>query len=557
MSTLADWNSIDWAKIQSRVTIHQHRIYKASLNREYGKMHRLQKLLTRSINAKLLAVRRVTTDNRGKRTPGVDGLIVTNSGKKLELARSLSLSGKAAKILRVFIEKPGKKEKRPLGIPIIEDRANQALAKMALEPQWEAHFEPNSYGFRPGRSPQDAVEAIFKTLRVGRKYVLDADISKCFDTIDHDALLGKLETYPEMSIQIRAWLKAGVMDQLSHNSQAIVEETVFGTPQGGIISPLLANIALHDLENAIDENFSTNRLKASVIRYADDFVMIHRSKEVVEAMQAFSSTWLSSMGLELSPSKTRLVYSSEGFEFLGFHFIHVGKDERRRTKITPAKASQASLLSNLKKEISSLKGGAAHLLIGRLTPKIVGWGNYFRTGECADVFRSLDHRIYQMIRPWVFRRHPTWGRMKIKEKYFPEGRSWNYEGKSHRNNWVLSDCIIKPSGEVVVPYLPKLAWIASKNHVKVKGTRSPFDGDTIYWSLRLSNYSTLGITVTKLLRGQKGICARCNMRFTVTDLVDIDNIVPLNKGGKSTYANRQLLHRHCHISKTKDDLKVT
>lgn len=161
MSILADWDAIDWAQVQARVTIHQNRIYKASLNREHGKMHRLQKLLTRSISGKLLAVRLVTTDNRGSNTPGIDGKIVTRSAQKLELAKALSLSGKAMKIRRVCISKPDKREKRPLGISIIEDRANQALAKMALEPQWEAHFEPNSYGFRPGRNAQDAVEAIF------------------------------------------------------------------------------------------------------------------------------------------------------------------------------------------------------------------------------------------------------------------------------------------------------------------------------------------------------------------------------------------------------------
>lgn len=581
MSILADWDAIDWAQVQARVTIHQNRIYKASLNREHGKMHRLQKLLIRSISGKLLAVRLVTTDNRGINTPGIDGKIVTRSAQKLELAKALSLSGKAMKIRRVCISKPDKREKRPLGISIIEDRANQALAKMALEPQWEAHFEPNSYGFRPGRNAQDAVEAIFQTLSRGaRKYVLDADIFKCFDTINHESLLEKLETYPEMRIQIRAWLKAGLMTQDGYDPwssnqsipRLLVEETVSvaplsktewspcsfkqGIPEGGIISPLLANIALHGMEDAINERFSKDQLKVSVIRYANDFVAIHRSKEAVEASRDFISDWLTHIGLELSPSKTRFICSSEGFNFLGFHFIHVGKDGHLKTKITPSKASQKRLLTDLKDQAAALKGNAAHVLIRRLTSNIVGWGNYFRTSECSDVFRSMDHRIYQLLRPWVFRRHPTWGRQKIKEKYFPEGRSWFYQCEPHHSNWVLSDSITKPSGEVVMHYLPKLAWIASKKHVKVQGVRSPFDGDIIYWSLRLSNYSPLGTTATKLLKAQNCICSRCKTRFIITDVVDIDYIVPVSKSGKSTIANKQLLHKHCHAPKTKDDLKI-
>lgn len=496
MSIEADWDTIDWTLVQSRVSRHQHRIYKASIKKDHGKMHRLQKLLTRSISARLLAIKNVTTENQGKPTTGVDGITITSSAQKLELAKKLGLYGKNIKIRKVSINKPVKKEKHLLFFPVMEDRANQALAKMALEPQWEALFEPNSYGFRFGRNVQDAIEAIFLTFRFGKTYVLNADISQCFDTIDHELLLTKINTYPEMKLQISRWLKAGIMHS-DKQKIIIFEESIFGTLQKSIISPLLVNIALHGMEKAINREFSTNRLRASVIRYANDFVIIHKHRETVKKIQNFSFNWLSSMGLSLNLSKTHLVASTEGFEFLGFHVIHVGKQGKLKTKVTPSKASQKKFLANVRTQVQILKGTATYVLIKRLSPIIIKWGNYFRTSECADTFTKMDHCIYQILRSWVFRRHPTWGRMKIKEKYFPEGKNWKYEGRTYNNNWVLSETLSKTSGEVKVLYLNKLAWIASKKHVKVQKARSPFDGDFIYWSQRLSNYAPLVKTTTK------------------------------------------------------------
>ena len=277
LKTTVEWNQVNWRKLERKVYKLQKRIYRASIRGDVKAVRRLQKTLMKSWSAKVLAVRRVTQDNQGKQTAGVDGQKSLNSKQRLALIANLKLNSKVAPTRRVWIPKPGTEEKRPLGIPTMKDRALQALVKMALEPEWEARFEPNSYGFRPGRSCLDAVEAIFNAIRSKPKYVLDADIAKCFDRIDHEALLIKLNTFPTIRRQVRAWLKAGVMDgkQLFPTSE--------GTPQGGVISPLLANIALHGMEERIKQYAATlkgnkrdNRKSLSLIRYADDFVILHR-----------------------------------------------------------------------------------------------------------------------------------------------------------------------------------------------------------------------------------------------------------------------------------------
>jgi RNA-directed DNA polymerase len=276
------WNAINWADVQKRVFKLQKRIYQASKKGDSKRVHNLQRLLLSSRGAKLLAVRRVSQDNRGKKTAGIDGVKSLKPSDRLHLADNLELPKKASPTRRVYIDKPGRPEKRPLGIPTMHDRACQALVKMALEPEWEAKFEPGSYGFRPGRSTHDAVKNIFMSTRSGHKWILDADISGCFDNIDHNALLSKLNTYPELRRTIRVWLKAGYLDGNVFN------RTDKGTPQGGVVSPLLANIALDGLERHIEINLMqgvenpqewyakhgpykrSNRISPKVIRYADD-----------------------------------------------------------------------------------------------------------------------------------------------------------------------------------------------------------------------------------------------------------------------------------------------
>jgi RNA-directed DNA polymerase len=241
------WDDIIWSHSYEKVRCIQKRIFKASRSGDIKRMWFLQKLLLRNPHAKSIAVHIVTTLNKGRKTAGIDKQKVISSDDKLKLAQNLRLNGKANLVRRVWIPKPGKTEKRPLGIPTIQDRAKQALCKLVLEPEWEAKFEPNSYGFRPGRSAQDAIEAIYSNLHFNvDKYVYDADIRKCFDMINHDALLSKMNTFPLMREQVLAWLKAGIFDRYANTPK--ISNPEMGTPQGGVISPLLANIALHGLE---------------------------------------------------------------------------------------------------------------------------------------------------------------------------------------------------------------------------------------------------------------------------------------------------------------------
>ena len=323
---MVEWKDLNWRKLE-RVTFKlQKRIFQASERGDVKAVRKLQKTLIRSWSAKCIAVRRVTQDNQGKNTAGVDGVKSLTLKQRSNLVGKLRITGKAKPTRRVNIPKPGTTETRPLGIPTINDRALQALVKIALEPEWEAKFEPNSYGFRPGRSCHDAIGAIFDSINKKAKYVLDADISKCFDRINHNTLLDKINTYPSLRKQIKSWLKSGVMERGNFS------QTDEGTPQGGIISPLLANIALHGMEERIKQYAETlkggkrnNRISLSLIRYADDFVIIHKDINVILKSQEIITEWLSGIGLELKPSKTKLTHTLNeyegniGFEFLGFH----------------------------------------------------------------------------------------------------------------------------------------------------------------------------------------------------------------------------------------------
>jgi len=258
-AVMYEWDIVPWRKFEVAVFKLQKRIYQASRRGDVKAVHKLQRLLMKSRSAVFLAVYRVTQENRGKHTAGIDGLASLTDLQKMQLAEEIlnsPMQPTASPLHRVWIPKPGKDEKRPLGIPVMEDRARQALVKLALEPEWEAKFEPNSYGFRPGRSCHDAIEAIYRNIRLVPKYVLDADIAKCFDRIDHEALLEKLGTFPSLRRVVKAWLKAGVLDGEE------MFPTSEGTPQGGVVSPLLANIALHGLETVVREAFPRHKAVA-------------------------------------------------------------------------------------------------------------------------------------------------------------------------------------------------------------------------------------------------------------------------------------------------------
>jgi len=465
---------------------------------------------------------------------------------------------------------PEKQKKRPLGIPTIQDRAKQALCKLALEPEWEAKFEPNSYGFRPGRSAQDAIEAIYLNLHFNvDKYVFDADIRKCFDTINHDALLSKLNTFPLMREQILAWLKAGIFDRYANTPK--VSNPEMGTPQGGVISPLLANIALHGLEEHLLNFVSgrkfpkphekaargakAKRAALGIVRYADDFVIIHRNLDIMMLIIQETKIWLSKVGLSISDEKSQLKLASQTFKFLGFQISYVRVQGKFRVKITPSKDNILRIIEKVRKVIQTNKAVSAYQLIGTLRLILIGWANYYQFCECKEAFRKVDNIVYQQLRAWVFRRAIRQGRITVKDKYFPSNLSYKFQGREYKANWIFNGTKKLKGHKRSTIFLPKTSWVKSLKFVKVKADASIYDGNEVYWTLRNPRYSTLSTRVKNLLSRQHGKCTACNAAFITGDTMEVDHIIPKSKGGKDEYSNLQLLHRQCHVEKTKKDLQ--
>jgi RNA-directed DNA polymerase len=483
------WDEINWHKLERSVFKLQKRIYQASGSGDWKRVHRLQRLLLKSKSAKLLSVRRVAQHNCGRKTAGIDGVKSISPEQRLELSKKLKLDEKCKPSRRVWIPKPGKTEKRPLGIPTMADRAKQALVKLALEPEWEAKFEPNSYGFRPARSCQDAQSAIFNAITRKNAYVLDADIRGCFDNIDHSALLKKLNTFSRLRQIIKKWLRSGIMEG------TVFQETNAGTPQGGVISPLLANIALHGLEyetkkaltpdllqymkETRGKTFITNALrKMAIIRYADDFVIIHEDKEIILKAKKFVQEWLSQIGLNLSESKTRITHTMKsedgtesGFNFLGFSIRQYFSGNRKRGYVTHIKPSLESQKKHAKTIHEVLKHRFAVTqrdVIEELNPIIRGWSNYYKTVVASKVFGRMDNYMFHKLWRWACRRHSSKGLEWIKRKYFRRYKNnfWRF-----RTHWGLT-LVLHSETHI-------------KRHVKVQGTRTPYDGDINYWANRL------------------------------------------------------------------------
>lgn len=573
-SNTEGWKAINWRKVERYVFKLQKRIYAASRCGDVKRVRKLQKTLMRSWSNKVLAVRRVTVENQGKKTAGVDGLKSLSPAARLELVALLKLTGKSKPTRRVWIPKPGRDEKRPLGIPTIHDRALQAVVKATLEPEWEAVFEPNSYGFRLGRSCHDAVRQIKLCIRSKSKYVLDADIARCFDRINHEKLLQKLNMKGKVRQQIKAWLKSGVIDKGAFTA------TSEGTPQGGIISPLLANIALHGMEERI-KNFAetldirepngrkmsraNKRDTLSLIRYADDFVVFHEDKTVVQRCREILSEWLADIGLELKPEKTRLAHTlhselsedkKAGFDFLSHHIQQypVGKYLSGKhphgeklgfnTLITPSKKSSKEHQEEIGRIIRKHRSSPQSALIKDLNPVIRGWTAYYSNSDAQTVgeLSKQDYLTYLKLRRWA----------KYRCGNINEGHQ-KYWVSINGNNWVFAT----RSGDANPLRLLTHGQFgsSSNDYVKVKGDKSLYDGDLVYWSSRLGTHPELPSRKAKLLKQQKGKCLWCGLRFQEWDVLEVDHIIPSALSGKDEYKNLQLLHRHCHDEKTVLDLK--
>jgi RNA-directed DNA polymerase len=541
-----EWHQVPWRKLEVAVFKLERRIYKASHAGDTRRVHRLQKLLLKSRAAKLLAVRRVTQDNQGKNTAGIDGIKALTPHQRCALAAQLGTLPTGSPTRRVWIPKPGKDDKRPLSIPTLHDRALQALVKLVLEPEWEARFEPNSYGFRPGRSVHDAIGAIFIAIEKQPKYALDADIAKCFDRIDHQALLRKLKTFPTLNRLVKAWLQAGVLDN------NVFTETTSGTPQGGVASPLLANIALHGLEAFIRSHFParTRRNPAQpgrqlhwqpqVIRYADDLVILHRDRTVIEQCRHLTQAWLQDIGLELSAQKTRIAHTLEqvegeaGFNFLGFQVrqyraskYNTARGRGFKTLIRPSKEAVKRHWATLSAVISQHKAAKQANLIGLLNPIIAGWANYYSAVVSTKTFHLLDHRLYEKLRRWALFRHPRKSRRWAIQRYWDTtpGKSWAFRDSNG-------------------PTRNQHTRVSIVRHVKVQGQASPYDGNWSYWAARRGTYPGVSRRLAALLKKQAGHCEACGLFFTPEDLIELHH----RDGNRSDNRDSNLaaVHRHCH-----------
>jgi RNA-directed DNA polymerase len=533
-----DWNTIDWRKANRIVRNLRHRIFRATQEGNLRKVRSLQKLMLKSYSNRLTSVRRVTQINAGKHTPGVDKLVIKTPAARGQMVDALAdhTPWKAKPAKRVYIPKKSGKL-RPLGIPVVQDRCLQALVKNALEPSWEARFEGISYGFRPGRSCHDAIAKIYllATPHRTKKWVLDADIKGAFDNISHDALLEAIGPVPSREL-IRQWLKAGYVEQ------EMFHKTENGTPQGGVISPLLANIALHGMESAIGVQYNCRGEtvgKRAVVRYADDFVCFCETKEDAEQVRSLLGEWFKQRNLTLSPEKTRIVHLTEGFDFLGFNVRHYRASQTTRSGwkllIKPSKESVQKIHNTLKDLWRAAQGADIQTALATINPVIRGWAEYFRVAVAKEIFGKLDRWMFHKAIRYIKRRHPN------KSKSWQRRKYWGRFNLDRRDYSTFGD---KQTGR----YLLKFSWFPIERHVMVRGTSSPDDpGLSDYWKKRqAAKTRDLPSSKQKLAKRQKGRCLECFESLFNDEELQVHHRIPLSRGGNNSYSNLVLVHLLCH-----------
>ncbi|WP_228791199.1 group II intron reverse transcriptase/maturase [Nocardia puris] len=462
------WHSIDWRQEEAHVKRLRQRIFRAARNGDHKQVRNLQKLMLRSRANVVTSVRRVTQLSTGKKTAGIDGTVALKTEERGRLVRHILAEPTvdAMPVKRVYIPKANGKQ-RPLGIPVIRDRIDQARVKNALEPEWEARFEARSYGFRPGRGCHDAIEAIFKVAsskKARRLWVLDADLSAAFDRISHDHLLGSIGLFPGRR-RIKGWLRAGVMEQ------GRFADTVEGTPQGGVVSPLLLNIALHGMAEHIDAARTASgtrgkNVPAALIRYADDFVVFCETESDAWDRKAALAEWLSPRGLTFNEDKTRVVHLTNGFDFLGFNIRRFGD----KLIIKPNKDAVRRAKKRIRDTIRKHQGDTADQVVNALNPFLRGWATYYRHAVSSKIFNKIDRFTYRALKRWGVYRHRNKGWGWILSRYWGKFHS----GREDRH-------VFGRSGK----HMTKLAWTPIVRHIAVKGDASRDDPELEqYWRRR-------------------------------------------------------------------------
>lgn len=536
----AAWHHIDWAACHRNVRRLQARIVKATEAGRWGKVYALQWLLTHSWSGKVIAVKRVT-ENTGRLTPGVDKVTWSTPDAKAAGVLSLKRRGYTPQPLRrVSIPKSNGKL-RPLGIPTMKDRAMQALYLLALDPVSETTADPNSYGFRKGRSAHDALEQCFNVLGKPTRspeWVLDADIKGCFDNISHDWMLRHI---PIDTVVLRKWLQAGVIE---HH---VLSPTEKGTPQGGIISPTVTNMVLDGLEQMLSTAFRKRKSggqvinpKVHFIRYADDFVVTGTSRDVLATAQECIEAFLAERGLTLSPEKTTIVHITEGFEFLGQHVRRYGD----KLLIKPSKEAVQRVYRRIKDVVWANKTAQQQNLIGLLNPIITGWVNYHRHAVASVAFHRLDHLVWHVLWQWAVRRHRNKSRRWIRRKYFRTVGT---------RTWTFACDLPRRKGDAP-PKLMKLAYAGDtkiRRHVKVQAAMNPYSPR---WEAYMEKRLTLQMAnslrgkgrILRLWRSQDGHCPACGELLTNDTGWHVHHVIYRSQGGSDHQDNLRLLHPNCH-----------
>lgn len=542
-----NWHDLDWAKAQTSVRKTQLKIAQATREGNWRRVKRLQRMLTYSFHGRCLAVRRVT-ENRGRKTPGVDGETWGSPQAKLRAVICLSKKRgyRPQPLRRVWIPKPGKQEKRPLGIPTMLDRAMQALYLQALEPVIESTSDPKSYGFRPDRSTADAMVELFHLLapQTAPVWILEGDIKGFFDNINHDWLCRNV---PMDRTVLRKWLKAGVIDRQQ------IMATEAGTPQGGIISPCLANATLNGLETQLKGHLAqllgikkAKKTKVQVVRYADDFVILADSKELLESeIKPWVEQFLLVRGVELSQEKTQIACITEGFDFLGWNFRkYVPRSPHRKAKllIKPSKKNASAFYRKVREIIKNSGAMTQEALIGQLNPVLKGWAQYHSPVVAKETFSKLDSLIFWRIWRWAKRRHPKKQADWIRNKYFQSigGR-----------NWVFAHPYKNGKGEKQLRRLYSLAETAIVRHKRLPGEYQPYDvKHELKWEAlrvqRMQHKLRYRGQILSLFRRQRGLCALCGQAVSKETGWHDHHVIRRVDGGSDILSNRVLLHPNCH-----------
>ena len=531
-----EWDTIAWPIVYVRVRRLQTRIAKATREQDWRRVKALQRFLVNSFSAKVLAVKRVS-ENDGKRTPGVDGEIWSTPEAKWQAIQRLGSRGlRPQPLRRVYIPKRGSDKMRPLGIPAMIIRAQQALHLQGLEPVAETRADPHSYGFRRSRGTQDAIARVFNLLarKVSAQWIFEGDIKGCFDNFGH----GWIEDHVPMNRKVlRDWLKAGYVQS------GKLFPTEVGTPQGGIASPTIANIALDGLETVLTERFGStttaiNRLRVRLVRYADDFIITGSSKELLEVeVKPCVEAFLARRGLQLSQEKTRITHISEGFDFLG---QNVRKYDGKLL-IKPSAKNIKAFLGSVRETIRVNRSAKQETLIDLLNPMIRGWANYHRHVVAKKTYAAVDHHIWRALWRWARRRHPNKLPDWIRKKYF------RTQGPRH---WVFATHARGYTGEPRTLSLISASDTRIVRHVRVKSDANPFDPAwDSYFARRqrsrmLERLQARGFP-RRLWQQQHGKCLGCGQLIDEDDRWAIQPAVPLKTGGTRSLTNLKLLHSSC------------